>query len=270
MRLEGRVAIVTGAAHGIGRAICVELAREGARVWACDVRAAELAATRAAVDAVRAGAGETAVVDVRDARAAAAFVARVDGAAGRVDILVNTAAGVGAGDAPGRGGLGRGVARDLRGQPRRRVPLHARGGARDEAGRARRHREHLLGRRAVLQPHRHPGLRERQGGPDRAHPADRARAGPSRHPGQLGRARLHAHEPGHRAAVGGDGRGRAGPARGLDRARAARRRRRTWRARCSSSSPTTRATSPARPSASTAGSGCSAEASPRVDRRAPC
>ena len=59
------MAIVTGAAHGIGRAICVELAREGARVWACDVRAPELAATRAAVDAVRPGAGQTAAVDVR-------------------------------------------------------------------------------------------------------------------------------------------------------------------------------------------------------------
>jgi 3-oxoacyl-[acyl-carrier protein] reductase len=94
VRLEGRVAIVTGAAHGIGRAICAELAREGAAVWACDVRAAELEATRAAVDAVRGGAGETAVVDVRDARAVAAFVARVDAAAGRVDILVNTAGGV--------------------------------------------------------------------------------------------------------------------------------------------------------------------------------
>jgi 3-oxoacyl-[acyl-carrier protein] reductase len=94
VRLGERVAIVTGAAHGIGRAICVELAREGARVWACDVRAPELAATRAAVDAVRPGAGQAAAVDVRDARAVADFVARVDGAAGRVDILVNTAGGV--------------------------------------------------------------------------------------------------------------------------------------------------------------------------------
>ena len=89
------MAIVTGAAHGIGRAICVELAREGARVWACDVRAPELAATRAAVDAARPGAGATAAVDVRDARAVAEFVGRVDtAAAGRVDILVNTAGGV--------------------------------------------------------------------------------------------------------------------------------------------------------------------------------
>ena len=94
MRLEGRVAIVTGAAHGIGRAICVELAREGAAVWACDVRAPELDGTRAAVDAVAPGACRTAVVDVRDAAAVGAFVARVDAASGRIDALVNTAGGV--------------------------------------------------------------------------------------------------------------------------------------------------------------------------------
>jgi 3-oxoacyl-[acyl-carrier protein] reductase len=94
VRLDGRVAIVTGAAHGIGRAICVELAREGALVWACDVRAESLEATRGAVDAVTAGAGHAAVVDVRDATAVAAFVARVEGAAGRIDALVNTAGGV--------------------------------------------------------------------------------------------------------------------------------------------------------------------------------
>ena len=94
MRLEGRVAIVTGAAHGIGRAICVELAREGAVVWACDMRAPELEGTRAAVDALALGACRTAVVDVRDAAAVSAFVARVDAASGRIDALVNTAGGV--------------------------------------------------------------------------------------------------------------------------------------------------------------------------------
>jgi 3-oxoacyl-[acyl-carrier protein] reductase len=92
--VTGRVAIVTGAAHGLGRAICVELARHGAAVWACDVRAVELEATRAAVEAVRAGAGQAAVVDVRDAGAVDAFVASAVAAAGRVDVLVNTAGGV--------------------------------------------------------------------------------------------------------------------------------------------------------------------------------
>ena len=48
-RLLGEVAIVTGAAHGIGRAIAVELAREGASVWACDVLERELGETRRAV-----------------------------------------------------------------------------------------------------------------------------------------------------------------------------------------------------------------------------
>ena len=92
--LADRVAIVTGAAHGIGRAICVELARQGARVWACDVRAPELDATRTAVETVAGGSCETAVVDVRDPHAVTAFVARALEATGRVDILVNTAGGV--------------------------------------------------------------------------------------------------------------------------------------------------------------------------------
>jgi 3-oxoacyl-[acyl-carrier protein] reductase len=94
MRLEGRVAIVTGAAHGIGRAICVELAREGALIWACDVQPEPLAATGAAVDAVRSGGARTERVDVRDATAVSAFVARVERGAGRIDVLVNSAGGV--------------------------------------------------------------------------------------------------------------------------------------------------------------------------------
>jgi 3-oxoacyl-[acyl-carrier protein] reductase len=91
-RLDGRVAIVTGAAHGIGRAICVELAREGARVWACDVLESELAETGRAVEAH--GRARTAPVDVTDAARVRAFVDQVTAADGRVDVLVNTAGGV--------------------------------------------------------------------------------------------------------------------------------------------------------------------------------
>jgi len=94
VRLQGRAAIVTGAAHGIGRAICVELAREGASVWACDVLARELEETRRTVEAVAAGACRVAELDVRDPEAVTALVARIEATAGRVDALVNSAGGV--------------------------------------------------------------------------------------------------------------------------------------------------------------------------------
>jgi len=92
--LAEKVAIVTGAAHGIGRAICVELAREGARVWACDILATELEETVRVVLAQAAGRCQAAPVDVTDPAQVAAFVTRVADAERRIDILVNTAGGV--------------------------------------------------------------------------------------------------------------------------------------------------------------------------------
>ena len=100
MRLAGRTAIVAGAANGIGRAICLELAREGAAVWACDVLGPELEETRRAVEAAGARPGHAAIparaaiVDVRDVAAVTAFVGRAEAETGRVDVLVNTAGGV--------------------------------------------------------------------------------------------------------------------------------------------------------------------------------
>lgn len=93
-RLEGRVAIVTGAAHGIGRAICVELAGEGASVWACDVLEADLEGTAAAVGEATGGPCRTERVDVTEPRAVEAFVQAAVRAEGRLDVLVNTAGGV--------------------------------------------------------------------------------------------------------------------------------------------------------------------------------
>jgi 3-oxoacyl-[acyl-carrier protein] reductase len=74
--------VVTGAAHGFGRAISLAFAERGANVWACDVIEDELRETGKVCT--------TRVVDVRDRRAVDAFVAE----AGRVDILVNNAGGV--------------------------------------------------------------------------------------------------------------------------------------------------------------------------------
>src|SRR5574341_2169132 len=91
-RLAGKVAIVTGAAHGIGRAICVELAREGARVWACDILAPDLEETKRAVETQ--GRCRTAVCDVTDPAQVNTLVGRIVEAEGRVDMLVNSAGGV--------------------------------------------------------------------------------------------------------------------------------------------------------------------------------
>ncbi len=93
-RLDGSVAIVTGAAHGIGRGISVELAREGAAVWACDVLATDLAETAAAVAGAAGRPCRTGVVDVTEPGQVEGFVAEVLRAQGQVDVLVNTAGGV--------------------------------------------------------------------------------------------------------------------------------------------------------------------------------
>jgi 3-oxoacyl-[acyl-carrier protein] reductase len=90
---EGKTVIVTGAAHGFGRAISIAFAERGASVWACDVIEDELRET-VRLSVAAGGAGTVGVVDVRDRRAVDAFVADASAATGRVDILVNNAGGV--------------------------------------------------------------------------------------------------------------------------------------------------------------------------------
>jgi len=85
----GRTAIVTGAGHGFGRAISEAFARAGATVWACDLSADELAATRQSCGTRC----EVRVVNVADRQAVGAFVAEAE-RAGSIDILVNNAGGV--------------------------------------------------------------------------------------------------------------------------------------------------------------------------------
>jgi len=89
----GKTAIVTGAAHGFGRAISLAFATRGAHVWACDVLDGELRETEALCRAAG-GSCHAAVLDVRDRAAAEAVVAAASAAAGQVDILVNNAGGV--------------------------------------------------------------------------------------------------------------------------------------------------------------------------------
>ncbi len=88
-----KTVIVTGAAHGFGRAIALAFSRHRAVVWACDVLADELRETEQ-LCRTAGGRCTTRTVDVRDKVAVDAFVAEVTKDAGRVDILVNNAGGV--------------------------------------------------------------------------------------------------------------------------------------------------------------------------------
>ena len=90
---RGKSAIVTGAAHGFGRAIAVAFARLGARVWACDLLEAELPETQRLCE-IAGGACVTRRIDVSDKMAALELADDVMSATGRIDILVNNAGGV--------------------------------------------------------------------------------------------------------------------------------------------------------------------------------
>lgn len=94
MRLKGKVAIVTGGGSGLGRAMCVRLAAEGARVVAADLN---LAAARDTVGPIVAAGGEAVAMqgDVASREDVARISADTIAQYGAIDVLVNNAGIVG-------------------------------------------------------------------------------------------------------------------------------------------------------------------------------
>ena len=91
MKLEGRVAIITGVGPNIGRAVALGFAREGAKV-ACNHRRPEAAESTAQLIREAGGEAMTIPCDVTDEEGVVASVENVLDAWGKVDVLVNNAA----------------------------------------------------------------------------------------------------------------------------------------------------------------------------------
>ena len=92
LMLTGKVAVVTGAARGIGKATALAFADLGATVAVCDLLNDELDET---VNELRSKGADaySEVIDVRDGEAVTTFFAAVSEELGSVDVLVNNAGG---------------------------------------------------------------------------------------------------------------------------------------------------------------------------------
>jgi 3-oxoacyl-[acyl-carrier protein] reductase len=91
MRFENQVAVVTGAGRGIGHAIALRFAREGARVASVSRTETNAQKTADEINATRADAAKAYAVDVADQAAVQNAAAQIFEDFGRVDILVNNA-----------------------------------------------------------------------------------------------------------------------------------------------------------------------------------
>jgi 3-oxoacyl-[acyl-carrier protein] reductase len=91
MRFQNQVAIVTGAGRGIGHAIALRLANEGARVASVSRTEANAQRTADEINALRPDAAKAYSVDVSDHAAVQAIGARIIDDFEQVDILVNNA-----------------------------------------------------------------------------------------------------------------------------------------------------------------------------------
>jgi 3-oxoacyl-[acyl-carrier protein] reductase len=94
MSFEGKTAIITGAAQGIGRAVALELAERGANLLLADIQSAKVESVAAEIRASGSKATATAV-DVTDSNSVAAMVELAISEFEQVDILVNDAGGSG-------------------------------------------------------------------------------------------------------------------------------------------------------------------------------
>ncbi len=90
MKLADRVALITGAANGIGLATARKFAAEGAQVLLCDVQRDPVEQAAAAIRAAG-GRAEGHVLDVADRRSVDDVVSAVAAAYGRIDVLINNA-----------------------------------------------------------------------------------------------------------------------------------------------------------------------------------
>lgn len=91
MRLDGQIALITGAAGGIGLGIAQRFAAAGARVAIADLNLVAATAAAAGINADHPGAALPIAMDVTDEAAVNAGVAEVNAAWGAIDILVSNA-----------------------------------------------------------------------------------------------------------------------------------------------------------------------------------